>query len=283
MAIGDREVVMQRLDALLRLDLDDDNITNAVLYLGRTPLGQTVLAKLLEQNPPWKRRFVLDTGGLAGVDLAARMAAIEAAAQKGVTFDCVAVGAAANQLIHNDEAVPARDLWRRVCDRAGNLYLSDGNFELSSLSSNPFNWQLLPRGGLDVDIAPAPPPFHGRALRITSSQTARTVAARQLAALEPGHYRLSWTAALDNGKPDDSIAVLVRCNGTGHSVTAESQPKRNQANRTVITFAVPENGCPIQNVEVQKAASSPGDTRTGWIDDIRITPFASIRPETRAS
>ncbi|HEU4960204.1 MAG TPA: hypothetical protein VFT56_07325 [Sphingomonas sp.] len=275
-AIGDRDVVTQRLDALLRLDVDDESVANSLLLLEKTQLGQTALVTLLAQDPPWKRRFVLNTGGLGGADLAARLATIEMAAQKGATFDCDAVGAAANRLIHNDEAGLGRDLWRRACDRAGDLYLSNGSFGRDSApSSNPFDWQLLSRGGLDVNIAPAPAPLHGQALRVASSQTARTVAARQLATLAPGRYRLSWTTALDTGKPDGSLRALVRCDGLGELTSAEPPPGQGQSNRAASSFTVPESGCAVQVVEVQTAASAPGETRTGWIDDIRIVPLAS--------
>jgi hypothetical protein len=36
---------------------------------------------------------------------------------------------------------------------------------------------------------------------------------------------------------------------------------------------VPERGCPIQAIDIQKAASLSGDTQTGWIDDIQISPL----------
>src|SRR3546814_15453216 len=45
------------------------------------------------------------------------------------------------------------------------------------------------------------------------------------------------------------------------------------SNRIATTFSVPARGCPVQTVVVQKAASRLGETQTGWIDDISLTPI----------
>src|SRR3546814_3689454 len=81
----------------------------------------------------------------------------------------------------------------------------------STTSFSPFTWQLRSEGGLDVAVGVAPAPLRGHALKIRSSKTARTFAAAQLATLDPGRYRLSWATARDDGKPDASITVAVRC------------------------------------------------------------------------
>jgi hypothetical protein len=132
---------------------------------------------------------------------------------------------------------------------------------------------LRPSGGLEVAVAPAPRPLDGHALRIGSSLTVRTDAARQLTVLQPGRYRLAWETARDDGKPDDSISVLVRCNGQDALDLADEPTSSGQPNRVVKTFTVPLHDCPIQAVEVQKAASISGDMQTGWIDNIRIAPL----------
>lgn len=276
-AAGDVGVAAQRLDALLRLDIDNEAVANSFYTLGQTQLGQQALANLLLNKPPWERRFLLETGGLEGADLEGRLAAIELAASQGASFDCEAIGIAANRLIRNDMAATAKQLWRRACERSEGALLSNGAFETdpSITSRSPFTWQLQSEGGLDVAVQPAPPPLKGHALRIRSSMTARTIAAHQLTALQPGRYRLSWTTALDNGTPDDGIKVLVRCEGAGELTAAYSETDATQGNRVETTFAVPQQDCPIQTVAVQKAASGFGNTQTGWIDDIRIVPIGA--------
>jgi hypothetical protein len=274
-ATGDIDVVQPRLDALLRLDIDSDAVDSSLDLLERTRSGQVALATLLMENPPWESRFLVDTSQLDGDDFAGRVAAIDLAASKGAAIDCGAVGGAASRLIVLGRIGAAKDLWRRACDRAGDLYVSDGTFETdpAKLSTSPFNWRLLAQAGLDVDIAPAPHPLQGQALRISSSRTVRTVAARQLTALQPGRYHLAWTSALDNGKPDDSISVLIRCNGSDALDVARGIASAGQPIRTSETFTVPEQGCPIQAIDIQKAASMSGDAQTGWIDDIEIVPI----------
>jgi hypothetical protein len=268
-AVGDANVLAQRLDALLRLDIDNDAVANALHLLGQTQLGQTALAALLVKNPPWERQFLLGTGDLEGADLDGRIAAIDLAAAHGAPIDCEAVGIAANHVIRGGHGTTAKQLWRRACDRTGDVLLSDGTFETnpSATSYNPFNWQLQSQGGLDVDVQSAPPPLRGHALRIQSSMSASTVAARQLTVLQPGNYGISWVTSLDNGKPDPDTRVLVGCPSEMLTpLVSRAAPRPD--NRVAITFSVPAQGCPIQTVVIQKAA---GEAQAGWIDDIQIT------------
>src|SRR3546814_21053181 len=54
-AVGDVDVLAQRLDALLRLNIRHDVVANSLHVLGQTPLGQQALAMLLTKDPPWER------------------------------------------------------------------------------------------------------------------------------------------------------------------------------------------------------------------------------------
>lgn len=278
-AARDIDIVKPRLDALLRLDIDSDAIDNSLDLLEQTRPGQAALASLIMENPPWESRFLLDASKLEGDDFTGRVAVIDLAASKGAALDCGVVGTAASRLIVAGRIGAAKDLWRRACDRAGDLYVSNGAFEAdpAKLSASPFNWRLLAQADLDVSVVPAPAAlkrhaFQGNALKISSSKTVRTVAARQLSSLAPGQYHLSWISALNDGKPDGSISVLIRCNGTDAIDVARTPKSAGQLNRTSERFIVPQHNCPIQAIDVQKAASLSGDTEVGWVDDIEIAP-----------
>ena len=274
-AAGDVGIVAERLDALLRLNINNDAVARSLDLLERTEPGRNALAKLLLENPPWQSRFLMETGSLDAEDFDGRMAAIDLAAAKGAPIDCNAVGVAANRLISRGQIDAAKELWRRACDRSGDLYLSDGTFEAAAgkVSTNPFNWRLQARAGLDVDVVSAPPPLKGHALRIASSMTVRALAARQLEALRPGRYRLSWQTARADGKPDDSITVLVDCNGTTTVDVEQTPAPAGAPNQTAKIFSIPAQGCPIQAIDIQKAASNGGDTETGWLDNVSIVPL----------
>lgn len=276
---GAIDVAKPRLDALLRLDIDSDAVDSSLDLLERTSSGQTALASLLIENPPWESRFLLDTSNLDRNDFEGRLSAISLAASKGAAIDCGAVGIAASRLIVAGRVGAAKELWRGACDRAGDLYVSDGTFEIDpgKLSTSPFNWRLLAQAGLDVGIVPAPTSlqrqgFQRHALKISSSRTVRTVVARQLTAFAPGQYHLSWISGLEDGKPDHSITVLIRCNGTDALDAASAAILAGQPNRTSERFTVPQQGCPIQAIDIQKAASLSGNAETGWIDNIEIAP-----------
>lgn len=275
LSAGDIGVARDRLDALLRLDVDNDAVAAAIQDLEQTSAGQRAFASLLAKNPPWESRVLKNTGDLADNAFAGRMAAIDIAASHGVKLDCDAIGIAANHLLREGRIDDAKQLWRRACDRSGDIYLSDGSFEtdIAKASSSPFDWRLQNRGGLNTSIQRAPMPLQGHALRIESSMTVRTVAALQLAALRPGEYRITWqTARDDNGKPDDRINMLVVCNGKNslELTNIGSLPTRP----SVITksFFIPSKDCAIQGIEIQKAASIGGDSETSWVDNIRISP-----------
>jgi hypothetical protein len=276
LSVGDVAVARDRLDALLRLDVDSDSVAAAIQTLGQTPAGQRALASLFAKNPPWEGRVLIETGKLDGDSFAGRMAAIDLAASHGVKLDCVAVGVAASQLIKGGRIDDARQLWRRACDRNGDVYLSDGSFEMdiAKASASPFDWRLQSSGGLDTSIQPAPSPLEGHALRIESSMTVRTVAARQLAVLRPGRYRITWQTAKDDGKADDSIDLLVRCNGTMPLDLASGGPTSAPPNTVAKTFMIPATGCTIQGIEIQKAASMDGNSETSWVDNVHISPVS---------
>jgi hypothetical protein len=276
-AAGNIDILAQRLDALLRLDVDNELVVNSLNILGQTPLGQQALASLLMKDPPWERRFLQRASQLEGADLEGRMAAINLAASAGASLDCDAVGIAASRMIPKQGAATAKQYWRQACDRSGDSMLSNGGFETdpSKTKSSPFTWQLQSEGGLEVSVQRAPQPLDSLALRVTSSKTARTIAALQLTALQPGSYRLSWAAIGDGGKADASMAVLVKCGRWSTALPTKTVAAADGDSRVVETFTVPEENCPIQAVAIQKAASSPGQTQTGWIDDIEIVPLAS--------
>jgi hypothetical protein len=275
LSVGDIDVARDRLDALLRRDVDNDAVAAAIQELEQTPAGQRAFASLLAKNPPWESRVFIKTGDLADDAFAGRMAAIDIAASHGVKLNCAAIGFAANHLLREGRIDDAKELWRRACDRSGDVYLSDGSFEmdLAKASSSPFDWRLQNRGGLDTSVLPAPPPLQGRALRIESSMTVRTVAARQLAALRPGPYRITWQTTRDSdGKSDDSIDMLVRCNGTSLLDLVNTRLLQARPNAVTKTFSIPATDCAIQGIEIQKAASLGGESETGWIDNIQISP-----------
>jgi len=275
LSVGDIGVARDRLDALLRLDVDNDAVTSAIQDLEQTPAGQTALASLFAKNPPWEDRILKKTGELASDAFAGRMAAIDMAASRGAKLDCTAIGAAASQLVSKGRIDDAKQLWRRACDRGGDVYLSDGSFEtdIAKASSSPFDWRLQNRGGLDTSILPAPAPLQGHALRIESSMTVRTVAARQLTALRPGSYRITWqTTRDDDGKADASIDILVRCNGKNPLELTNTGSLPVGPNTVTKSFLIPATDCAIQGVEIQKMASIGGDSEISWVDNIRISP-----------
>jgi len=270
---GDVDVFAQRLDALLRLNIDNETVNNSLHLMEQTPTGQAALAALLSTSPPWERTFLIATGGLEGNNLDGQIAAIGLAAENGAQLDCDAVGVAVAQLISDGRLLEAKHLWQRACDQAGNADVTDGFFEADDTkrSANPLDWKLLAQAGLDVDVMPAPRPLHGNALRIQSSLTVHATAAKQLLALPPGRYRLSWVTARADGKPDDTIIVALRCNGRESIETSDRGSRQGQG--ALKTFSVPSQGCPFQTIEIQKAASDSGRQQTGWIDDVQIMPL----------
>lgn len=274
LAGGDVDIVSQRLDALLRLNLDNAAVNDALNYLGRTRIGQAAIARLLAENPPWERRYLISVGHLKGPNLDGQMAAIELALNRGVAIDCGVIGNAASDLIRGGESTSARTLWRSACDRSGDLYISDGSFETdpSLVSDNPFSWQFQARSGLEVSVDTAPQPLESKALKITLSNTVRTVAAAELMTLQPGSYRLTWRTALDNGKPDRTISMQIRCEGRDKDVLTTDPVLSDQDNGASEKFSVPDKGCQIQSAAIQKAASPSGQAQSGWIDDIKIMP-----------
>src|SRR3546814_20975778 len=87
-AVGDVDVLAQRLDALLRLNIRHDVVANSLPVPGKTPLGQQALALLLPNDPPVAWPFVAALGELAGADLARRLTPTTLAAHHAPTLHC---------------------------------------------------------------------------------------------------------------------------------------------------------------------------------------------------
>jgi hypothetical protein len=141
--------------------------------------------------------------------------------------------------------------------------LADGGFERARLdASDPFAWQFVGEGGLDVRIGTVPG-FAGRAVSVASSLSVRRVFASQALQLAPGRYRLSWRAREENSAASGRIGVRLTCLPLAGPF-ADARP--GGADRFVAPADVPTS-CPTQWLELAVEADAAPTT----LDDFAIT------------
>ncbi|MBB5720379.1 hypothetical protein FHR23_003346 [Stakelama sediminis] len=264
------EGAAQRIDALLRIGSDNEAVENALQGLSETALGQKALIALLRETPPWEERFILGARQLSGAILDSRLSIIERAVALGAPVDCEAVAQVVNWMVRQDSIYDAEQFWRNSCDNGNHALLSDGSFESghSSTTANPFAWHLNSRGGMDATVEDAPNPLKGKALHINSSMSVRTAAANQVVTLKPGNYTISWRTAQDDGSPDVSVTIRLQCLDDKSWITSFTPSQRSDKNSFEANFSIPQNGCQIQNLVIQKEAISLLNPHSSWISDI---------------
>ncbi|MBR0552099.1 tetratricopeptide repeat protein [Stakelama marina] len=273
LALNDTNIAQQRLDALMRLDVNNEQVNSALQQLEATPEGRRALAGLLVQDPPWMPRFLADAGHLKPDELVTRERTIALARKQGADLDCGSLSRGVFYLISRKYIKEAKQLWQSGCGSDSSKFINDGDFEQSTPEEkNPFTWNFPKEAGIEASVEPAPRPLSGHALKIKSTLSVRKVGAYQILYLSPGGYRLSWQSWSQGRAPDFSIIPQVICNQSRREATDPATTISNDDLTSSLIFHVPNADCAIQTFSIVKQAAGFGQNDTGWVDKIAITP-----------
>lgn len=263
LAAGDATVAAERIDALLR---QDQTLAQAPQYfaaLAARPAGRRALAARLALRPPWLGAYFGNLGELAPDQLVRRAQVLGEPALAPPRVRCAEVRALSAALLTRGEGARGRDIELRFCGArhsAGGL--RDGGFDQAQLNgTDPFGWQFVGEGGIDLALSAAPAGSAGQAVTVASSLSARRVFARQTLQLAPGRYRVAWRTRDQGGAP----AVLARLTCSPDS-GGFVEPSRQAAGRYAGTATVPAN-CTTQWLELAVAAGA-----SGFVDDVALAP-----------
>jgi len=271
LALGDKAIAAERLDALLRVGNRDGQTLAGLNELESSPEGRAALATRLALGPDWADWYVLSLTTVPSPGFASRLAVMQLAQRQHYRFDPHIVAAVTSSLLAKGRIVDAAQVWRsfgrgkRDVGRA----LVNGGFEQprDDGSANPFDWVLLQDALVDVRIDGAAP-GGGSALYINSTATTERRAAQQTLLLPPGDYVLHWTAVNGNGERSPAVSVNVTCNGSGRRLT--SAPVVVGRVGTAVKFTIPSD-CAAQVISIDVQAEPPAARHAIWVDNIGIS------------
>lgn len=230
-ATGDTDIAAQRFDALMRQDPAGTGVYELTGLLELDEAGQQALAKRLEERPIWEEAYFSPNQEIPSAQFVGRAQVLSLLAQAGVA-DCGLAGRFASRLIARQEFTQARSIWVEACPEASTSLLVNGSFDsLASGSTSPFDWAEFSDGSLKIRRLMG----EDRGLEATSTAPIARRLVRQLLVIEPGPYRLSWSATGPSGEPTDRVFASTGCGPE----TADRIPAERAGDRFVASIRVP--------------------------------------------
>jgi hypothetical protein len=276
---GDYKATLRYADLLLRTRPQVEGEVMPMLgSVAESRDGSWRLKQLLATNPPWRRRFF------------AYLPLVVTDARTPLDF-LLSVKTASDSPPSSTELNPYIDFlinrhfydlayytWLQFLpdqqlSQAGHLF--NGSFEIEP-SGSPFDWRFSQGTGAATKIAPRPDDQEDHALFMQFGPgRAEFQGVSQLLMLPPGSYTLKGQYKLYLDSPR-GLQWRISCVGGQTQVITES----SLYNGTVpdwtnfeMSFSVPSENCPAQNLELVSAARSASEqfmTGTAWYDDLVV-------------
>ena len=231
--LGDTRVAAERLDAVLRLVPNIENRDTLISILIQTPDGRTELAKRLKLAPPWLGVFVNTLKDVPANQVIARAEVLRLAGP-GI-LECNRSSNIVDRLISANQLQPALAIWRTNCLSHASL-VYDGAFDKfdPSRSATGFDWQVSSRGDVDVGMEEPVPGIHNLQLAVNAANTLPVL--RQVVALTPGRYRLSWQ--MPGTSPTAALAMSSSLDCSPNLGTARAGQRTNASDGYSLVFVV---------------------------------------------
>ena len=259
---GDIAAALTHYDLIFRVSPSRDPLLMPILVAASAdPPIRAQLIPLLRRSPAWRRRFfsALIAAPPAPADAATL---VEQLAVAGALSDTDIFAAMATNLGLSGQDAAA---WRvyAVLRRKPAAPIRNGDFE-DTAPIAPFDWLLEGSGPITAALTRSKP---GQRLEMTSSQGDGGPGARQLLALRPGAYLLTFDAGAIEGTDPATIYWQLRCGRDGAILlTGAARPAGVAAG-----FAVPASGCGGQWLELGFRAEGSEAVSGAWFDRFTIT------------
>lgn len=270
LALGDKTIAAERLDALLRVDNRENTTLDGLRELESSADGRAALATRLALSPDWAEWYALSLTIIQGTRFDHRLEVMRLAQRQRFQFDPETIASVASTLLANGRNVDAARVWRSfgAGGKGVGRSLVNGGFEEArgAGAANPFDWVLLQNALVDVKIDGAAPEGGG-ALYVNSTATTEQRAAQQTLLMASGSYVLRWAAANGSGERTSAVSVNITCSGSGLRLTLSSSPIGAVGN--VAPFTIP-NGCDAQIVSIDVHPQPPDTRQPVWVDDVSI-------------
>lgn len=212
LAYGDYPNAAIRLDALLRQQPALIRDRKLLDPLERSEEGRAALAARLVERPDWLPPYSIDVWNTAPDVLELRRAVLLDMARDGASLGCVGISQFVQREIDIGNVRGAHEVWSAHCPSARDALVYDGEFSLAEVAQTRASlaWTFVGNAGISVMLEPGARPGT-RALAVDGTVQRPKVFVRQLMLLQPGTYRVNWTATTDDGAPSARVVVGFEC------------------------------------------------------------------------
>jgi O-antigen ligase len=281
MQSGDRAMVAQRIDSLLRRNYRKSELFGFLRNILGDAQANFEIAKRLAEAPPWRGGFfssLADTqsNGVAGV-----AALAENLKRLNNPITDKEASQFLSSLIARQQYKEAGDFWRSV---SGGELVGDGNFEQSegkmTRALNAFSWRANALFGTNVIVAQPMEEWDGNAAIVSGNGISSGVVMEQIVALAPGRYQLELVQSQQDAQAEATRWQLTCLGRDGISASNDIgmawSPARGSWERGQGEFIVGDAGCFGQKLGlVINPIDGPGVKLQ--IDDVSITRMKNSR------
>lgn len=276
MRANNAEAALVHLDLLLRVHPElFVRFESLLLGLAGAPPAHEALATKLDEQPPWRGRFLTTVARKAqNMDNVAPL--FDALRTRPGGLAAGELSPWLDRLVREGRAGQAYLLWAAnlPADRQkslGNVF--NGGFEFAP-DPVGFGWRFGRVSGARIERLGGPGVTGQAALRLAFEHRRVPFAhVRQMLALAPGRYELSLRARADGLRSERGLVWQVSC-VTGGPVLGQTEPLRGRTpwHSREMEFEVPEN-CPGQWLLLRVPARIEAEQQIGgraWFDDLKI-------------
>ncbi len=264
---NDANEIALRTDVILRRwPLHIDSVFPVIATMIQNRNALPVITELISKNPPWRyqviERLINSTSGLAFVQktLLAQQAKKQPVNKRELDLTI-------KSLLKLGNFSQAHSMFILTLDEESREYLGYVfNSTFRQLNKVPvFGWNISSRPGAEVAIIQNEDSLGGKGLRVRFfDKPARLGNVHQIISLPTGAYKLTTQAGSSGLEIPKGLFWQVACTrGTQRGLLAKLNIESGtyKEKSISITFSVPDNGCPLQQLTLKTGINSDS-----WID-----------------
>lgn len=210
LALGEPDLALDRLDAILRINPAFDRREEYFDALHAVPGGPDAIARRLSGNPPWAEAYFVLSGEPSREILESLADVARAVASSGEGGNCPAIEGFVSGLLIRGHSDLAEAIWWRNCENAPpSGSIGDADFErFVSGSTSPFGWRAAADGDL---LLIADSSEGAAAITLANSGAVSRLALTQFITLAPGSYRIRATTSQGETVGAGALVASVSC------------------------------------------------------------------------
>lgn len=251
----DFDAALRHADALLRRKADHGGPMLRMFHVAaREEVGRGAVIARLMVAPPWRAAFFQDMSLLAPEDWAGHESILQTLAARrsiGLREEVVPF---VRHLVAQGDYLHARNLWMAMAGLSPALLL-DGEFANAAPQRtigrlSPFEWRIGKVANAEAGQVDEASGTTG--LRIRTGGNAFGPLISQITLLAPGRYILSAAASQPGPLRFGTLGWALTCVPSGRRLSLPIIPaKAPESGRIEWEVAVPESGCPLQQLILQ--------------------------------